>query len=305
MKEKRLLSLLIFLTTFSLSAQIKGVVLDSISGKPIAYANIWLENENIGTTSEENGTFLLDIKEEKNIVFSALGYETKTIKSTEIKQVYLKAIVYEMEEIVLEIPKKTKEFEVGNYESSGFRWHLNYNFNAIYFESNEETEKHPYLKEIKFHTISKIKNSKIRIRIVECNTDLSLGTDIIDEPILVDIKKGSKKNVEDVSNLKIKIPENGFFIVFEKLLIKENKFCLERKYKNSSKVKSTIKSCSYEPNLAYIPSEQNNVLYANNTLNWTKQDKVKLDKPKSYENLLMRKYHDKYLVPSIEITLTN
>ena len=102
-------TILFLLISFSLSAQVNGVVLDSISGKPIAYVNIWVENENIGTTSEENGVFSLDIKEEKNIVFSALGYETKTIKYTEIKEVYLKAIVYEMEEIVVSEPKKTKK----------------------------------------------------------------------------------------------------------------------------------------------------------------------------------------------------
>ena len=54
--------LFLLLISFSLSAQIKGVVKDSISGKPIAYVNIWVENENIGTTSEENGSFSLDIK---------------------------------------------------------------------------------------------------------------------------------------------------------------------------------------------------------------------------------------------------
>jgi hypothetical protein len=37
-------------------SQIKGIVLDE-SNKPIPYVNIW-ENENIGTTSEENGSFL-------------------------------------------------------------------------------------------------------------------------------------------------------------------------------------------------------------------------------------------------------
>ncbi|MFT5754722.1 MAG: hypothetical protein ACI924_001961 [Flavobacterium sp.] len=304
MKEQRLLFLLL-LTTLSLSAQVKGVVLDSISGKPIAYVNIWVENENIGTTSEENGIFLLEIKEEKNIVFSALGYETKILKSSEIEKVNLYPKVYEMPEVVLEIPKNNEEIEVGNYESSGFRWHLNYNFSAIYFKPTEETEKHPYLKEIKFHTISKIKSSKIRIRIVECNSDLSIGKDIIDEEILVDIKKGNKKNIKDVSSLNIKIPEKGFYIVLEKLLIEENKYSFKVNYKNQSGQNNNYRTFTYQPNFAYLPSEDNNILYANNTLNWTKHDKVKIKNPKSYENLLMRKYHDKYLVPSLEITLTN
>lgn len=298
-------TILFLLTTLSISAQVKGVVLDSISGKPIAYVNIWVENENIGTTSEENGTFLLDLKEEKNIFFSALGYETKTLKSSDIATVSLVQKVYEMPDVVLEIPKQTKEIEVGDYESSGFRWHLNANYNAIYFKPTADTKEYPFLKQIKFHTLSAIKNSKLRIRIVECNPDLSIGEDIIEEEILVDIKKGSKANSINVSNFKIKIPEKGFFIVFEKLLIEENKYCWERNHKSPSGEKKIIKSCSYQPNLAYIPSEENNALYAYNVLIWEKHEKVMLEKPKSYENLLMRKYHDKYLVPSLEITLTN
>ncbi len=37
--------LLLFLSSISLSAQTKGVVKDSLTGKPIPYVNIWVENE--------------------------------------------------------------------------------------------------------------------------------------------------------------------------------------------------------------------------------------------------------------------
>ena len=47
------------LISFSLSAQIKGVVVDE-NNKPIPYVNIWIENENIGSTSEDDGSFKID-----------------------------------------------------------------------------------------------------------------------------------------------------------------------------------------------------------------------------------------------------
>ena len=59
MIEKTLLSLLIFINC-SISAQIKGVVKDSLSRKPIPYVNIWVENESVGSTSEENGAFFIN-----------------------------------------------------------------------------------------------------------------------------------------------------------------------------------------------------------------------------------------------------
>jgi hypothetical protein len=82
MIEKRLW-LLFVLWSFSVSAQIKGVVKDSVTGKPISYTNIWVENETIGVSSEENGEFSINTTKTKNLVFSALGYEKKVVKASE------------------------------------------------------------------------------------------------------------------------------------------------------------------------------------------------------------------------------
>ena len=65
-------SFLLFLS-ISFFAQTKGVVADE-SGKPIPYVNIWVENENIGTTSEENGEFFIAASANKNLIFSILGF---------------------------------------------------------------------------------------------------------------------------------------------------------------------------------------------------------------------------------------
>ncbi|NHN25597.1 carboxypeptidase-like regulatory domain-containing protein [Flavobacterium jejuense] len=305
MKQKRLLTLFLLLITFFLSAQVKGIVKDSLTGKPISFVNIWVENENIGTTSEIDGTFLLDIKEEKNIIFSAIGFKTKNVKSTAIENVQLVGKVYDLNEVVLTSSKKTKQIKIGNYDASGFRYRLDFNSNAVFFEATEDVLKHPYLKEIKFHTISDIDKAIIRIRILESNVDKTPGDDIINEEIIVEVKKGSKANKKDFTDLNIKIPENGFYIVFEKLLIEENKYYSERTYKDNLGNKYKRKEFSYQPNLAYVPSEENNFCYSPNSTNWKRRSKIELKKPKSYENLLMRKYHNKYLIPSLEIIMSN
>jgi hypothetical protein len=80
-KQNRLFWLVLLLG-FSLSAQIKGVVVDE-NDQPISYVNIAVENENSGTSSEENGTFIISVSESKNLVFSALGYEKKTVKAAQ------------------------------------------------------------------------------------------------------------------------------------------------------------------------------------------------------------------------------
>ena len=58
MKENRLILFFLVVSQFALS-QIKGVFKDSLSGEPIPYVNIWVENETIGTISEIDGSFVL------------------------------------------------------------------------------------------------------------------------------------------------------------------------------------------------------------------------------------------------------
>ena len=290
--------------TFSLSAQIRGVVKDSITGEPIPFVNIWVENETVGTTSESNGSFSLDIKEEKMLVFSALGYEVKKA-SSKSEVILLKSKVFELKEVVIEQPKFKNEIEVGNYETSGFRIGLGNINSAVYFKPYDEMITHPFLKEIKFLTKSDIEKAKIRIKILTINADNSPGESLIDEEIIVSVKKGKNKNTIDLSGYRFKIPLNGFFISFEKLLIEENKYYTEHTYKDHQGNKITQKSMSIEPELCFIPIEYDIIWQSTINGNWTKSKKHILKDPKSYENLLMRKYHDKYLAPSMTITLTN
>ncbi|MES2747452.1 MAG: carboxypeptidase-like regulatory domain-containing protein, partial [Bacteroidota bacterium] len=107
-------SLLFCLFTFSLSAQIKGVVKDSISGKPIPFVSIWSENQNIGTTSEEDGTFTINTNENsKKIIFSALGFEKKTVKIKDVVEVKLHPTDIQLDEVVISKSLGTKQIEIG------------------------------------------------------------------------------------------------------------------------------------------------------------------------------------------------
>jgi len=265
--------ILFFLLTISLSAQVKGVVKDSISGKPIPYVNIWVENENIGTTSEEDGSFSIDLKEDKKLVFSSMGYNVKTISSKNIEPVLLVQKIYEMPEIVVLAPKRTEEIEIGNYQSHGFRWGVGNINSAVYFESTEEIQNHPFLKEIKFHTKSEIQNAKIRVNFLRVNSDNSPGESLLDEEIIVEVKKGNNKNIIDFSKYNFKFPKNGFFVSFEKLLIEENKYYYEVNHKTLSGEKKKLARMTIEPNLCFVPEEQDIVWESAINGEWKKSNK--------------------------------
>ena len=110
---------LFFLKTIWVSAQTKGIVVDE-NNLPIPYVNIWVEGENIGTTSEEDGTFVIDSNDgNKNLIFSILGFEKKIIKLSEAKKVVLQSQTNELDEIVIVNKKETKEI-IENYKKDKY-----------------------------------------------------------------------------------------------------------------------------------------------------------------------------------------
>lgn len=76
MTLKKSLSALFLLVTLSINAQIKGTVSDD-KGNPLPFVNIFEENTYNGTTTNDQGKFMLNVKSENpTIIFQYLGYKT-------------------------------------------------------------------------------------------------------------------------------------------------------------------------------------------------------------------------------------
>ncbi|PKP19264.1 MAG: hypothetical protein CVU07_00210 [Bacteroidetes bacterium HGW-Bacteroidetes-23] len=285
---------LFFLLSFTLTAQISGTVKDSTTGKPISYVNIWVENENIGTTSNENGFFNLALNDNKNIVFSALGYETKTISSLEVKNVLLHPKIYQLEEVIVENLKKTKELEIGDAKKIQHT-HLSGDKPWIYgklFPFQEKYIETPYIKQITFFSKSEIKEAKIRIRIYEMNDSIP-SNDLLHEELIVSVKKGMRKNTIDVSKKNIKFSEKGIVVGLEWLIIDENKYIFEYKIDKS---KSKNERINYAPSLVINYSETE-ISFRYYGGKWIKNKIHKSNDGKIWDN--------KVLTPAINLTLTN
>lgn len=116
------LTLTLLLFTVQLFAQqptqtIRGQVTDEASGMPLPYVNVYLQNTNTGTTTDDNGNFALANVAigRYNIEISFIGYEPVVIKEIQVtsgKEVFLNVSMKEMptslEEIVIR-PKTNKE----------------------------------------------------------------------------------------------------------------------------------------------------------------------------------------------------
>ena len=224
MKGKIFLALL-FLIPFSISAQIKGVVKDSITGKPVPYVSIWVENENNGTTSEVDGTFVVNISEKyKTLIFSALGYEKKKIKTSKAIEVNLKQTPYQLEETVISKRKETKQVEIGDTKNEILEAFDNGpRIAAKFFPYLPSYKRTKFIKQVTIFTDSRIENATIKIHFFSVDSIGFPGKELLDKDFIVSVNKGVKKTAFNVSKFNLRIPKNGIFVGFEKLMIENNK----------------------------------------------------------------------------------
>jgi hypothetical protein len=291
MKGKRWF-VLICLFSLSVSAQLKGIVVDEFD-KPISYVNIWVENENNSTTSEENGAFTINCQPNKNLIFSALGYEKKTVKASESSKVVLKINAVELNEIVIAKRFETKEIEIGKVKNETYQAFENGpRIDAKFFPYYGKYKKTKYIQKVNFFTDSQLESAAFKIHFYAVNDDGSPGEELLKKDFLVSVKKGVKKTFFDVTDFNLKMPKKGIFVGFEKLIIERNK--LEKEVPDSNTGKTTIQK-TYFPYVLYNFVERD-FIYLFSGGKWNRQTKKDVNSPS-----------DKMTVyePAINLILTN
>lgn len=115
--RRDLLFVLLLVTSHCLSQSIKGVVIDSKTNLPIETAAIYFDNTTIGTTSNEQGEFEIDLRQGVNspLIISFLGYEKVIItdyKSSLFYKVLLNPVTSQLDEVYIStfdgMPKEIK-----------------------------------------------------------------------------------------------------------------------------------------------------------------------------------------------------
>jgi hypothetical protein len=223
MKENRLILFFLVVSQFALS-QIKGVVKDSLSGEPIPYVNIWVENETIGTISEIDGSFVLATSSDKNIVFSILGYNKKTLKANQTATVLLNPTVFDLKEMVILNKKETKQVEIGTIKNSTFQAFDNGpKVEAKFFPYEKSFGKTRFIKEVTIFTDSRIDNATIKLHFYSVDDNGAPGVELLTKDYIVTLTKGVIKHKFNLSQFDLEFPKNGLFVAYEKLLIEQNK----------------------------------------------------------------------------------
>ena len=287
----------LFITGISFS-QLKSVIIDSETKESIPFVNIWINNENIGTSSNEKGEFQLKIKAPKIIVLSAIGYKTKKISSDSIKRnIELTPQLTKLDEVIITSKKKNKKLTIGKFRRSKINFYFSCGkvpwITARYFPYKEKYDNTPFLSKIRILTNSQVKDAKFNIRLYDVNEKGEPEGYIYNENILAFAKRGKKVTEINVSDLNIKFPKKGFFIAIEWLIIDSNKHTYKYSYKNSKKKHIAT---SYEPNIGTLPSDTDKNSWIFSQGKWKKTWRNKG---------AIKKYKDKYNLIAIELSLTN
>lgn len=216
---------LLFFIGFSALAQVRGVVKDSIDGTPIPYVTISVEHENFATTSEENGEFSITISEKsKNLIFSALGFERKTVAISKASEVRLKPSALQLDEVVISKRYETRQKEIGKSESQIHEAFDNApRIDIKFFPYLPAYKKTKFLKQVGVVTDSKIDDASFKIHFYSVDVNGYPAEELLDKDFIVSVDKGVSKTKFNLAKFNLTMPKQGIFIGFEKLMIAKNK----------------------------------------------------------------------------------
>mgnify|MGYP000353785577 CR=1 FL=1 len=257
---KIVVCLLLVSSASELVAQRSGKVIDSTTNDPIPYVNIWIESTDEGTSSDINGSFLIeDLMPGQYLIFSAVGYDTKRIAASDLKStISLNSIITNLDEVVITASKERQKVLIGNFKKSK----INYFYSASsrpkicarYFGDIGRDHLNAQLKIVKIHTKATVSEARFQIRIYGVGADNQPGDLLHDDNIFGIAKKGNKVTVVDLSEYHIAIPETGIFIAVEWLVIDENIYYDKGR---NVETREKVKYSAYDPLVGIVVSEVN------------------------------------------------
>lgn len=301
---KNILVLFLALVPASLLSQVCGNVIDNKTGEPVSYANIWIKDANIGTTSDENGFFSIvtdSLFPGKNIVISAIGYSDTIIPVGKIQsEIALKQIVYQLPEIAV-FPKKKKVLIVNDLSDTKLNAAIMNDTTpqivGRYFRYDDSNLSFRYVKSVIIYSRDTHKG-KFNLRLYSFDTvNLRPIKELVNQNIIVETRPslvGTPKPVEiDLSEYNIIFPDDGLLVCVEWLILPENRYNIT--FSNTENKKKRVK-IMYAPNLG-ATLDNDGKMYQYTKGVWWKP--VRSIRPPTYEG------DDCFFNPAISLILTD
>ena len=222
--------------------RIRGLVTDT-QNKPIPYVNIGIFNKGIGTISNEDGSFSLQIPPQHqgdSIMFSAIGYETLVLPSGEMRLVVLKEKTTLLNEVTVTAKNaKPKTVEYGNrywegpngaqfldtlYAGAAMAILINPDFAPAYVVKSRIR--------IQLNTLGEF---KIRLRLLSMNKLTGLpDEDLLNESVVITSQTNNRWIETDLSKYHLRI-DQPFFLVYEWIIDDKARRILARDFEEYAK----------------------------------------------------------------------
>ncbi|MFC0605232.1 carboxypeptidase-like regulatory domain-containing protein [Winogradskyella pulchriflava] len=286
----------------------EGFALDKVTKKPIPYVNISIIDSQIGTSSNEDGSYSLQIKKEdlnKTVKLSSLGYKDTmfVVKSLlKLKALFLQSKVEQLDEVVISEKFEEEFLEINPIKKNeivggigGMREHP-YIF-ALYIPFDSLFSKTEYINKAKILLNktsplggSQSMSSKFRFRMFAVGKDSLPENDLISKNIIVETTKKQRQVDIDLSELNLVFPREGVYVAIEWLYITTNAYKFSYTKKKSRK---KYVETRYAPRISWIKRKgttNNLAVYSSGT--W-----YAMPIPSSKKN--------EYIVPAITLTLSN
>ena len=298
MKTSLIPLLLVLTLTFTSYSQSRGVIKDSVTKEPIPFANIWVENELTGATSDEHGEYeFKNTVTGKTLVISSIGYEEKTITQQPGEAlILLTPQATQLQEILVTGKRKASTTTIGSFKISKVRHfygcdELPYMI-AKYFPFDDRHTSTPFLSKLEIVTTSPIENAQFNLRFYTLDEHGLPGQAVYNKEMIITVKKGRTVTIVDLDDKSIRMPSNGVLIAAEFLILKQNKFAFS--YTLPDQTKSERKG--YAPSIGTIPKEmgENTWRYIKGT--WHPIGKNSSSLPRSMGT---------YSEPAFKLTLSN
>lgn len=224
-----------FISIFSFSTalcQVTGKITDSETKKPVSYSHIWIKNTKIGTTCDTLGIFNFErAKIGDSLKISCLGYEEFNFIALKHNEISLKPISMKLDEITISTIKNKKVKKIISYKKKkdvkDFYHNGHYSI-ARYFKYENSYKSNPYIKNIKT-VVWNSKRSKVKFKMYLIKADEN-GKPInvlLTNPQTFNVKVGIREVKWNLKNKNVPFPKEGFYVVIDRLNLKENKYSNE------------------------------------------------------------------------------
>lgn len=273
---------------------VSATILESGTEQPISYSAIQLKSGKKGTISDINGFFELEITEkhlDDTLIFSSLGYKKSYLKPTDLligdkHTIYLQRKEFKINEVQINASRLKSEV-LGNFRriSIGSLYMDTHGQQTALYISNENGVK-GIIKNVGYYLSRKGNtDAPFRVRIYKCDSVTGKpGDDLLDEILVAKPKSTNGWYKIDISQYKIAIPDNGFFVAMEGVFPNDYDFytrnsksnqMIQEEVSDDENIRAT--SITYGQRLGYSRFSANNTWHYSLSHTWFQLDKKKFN----------------------------